>query len=130
SIVPLRMRQPGTLPPTPNRSPRGSSKLPLTNRLNGCGAGAGGPNSGSTCSTAVTPPNWQPALRVTAVGEATGKVTMGKVTVFMPGATTTVAGTRAVVGTLLASVTITPPAPAGWPRITWPRVSRPPGTGF
>src|SRR5207245_1273274 len=134
SIVPLRIRQPGTPSLTPNRSPWGCSKLPLTSRFAAAGAGGRGAESGSTWSVAVAEPNAPLALMRTEAGAATGKVTIGNVMVLAPGSTVTAAGTTAAAGLLLVRLTVTPPAPGtpwvGCVRISSPSASSPPGTGL
>src|SRR5260370_56889 len=110
------MRQPGTLPLIPKRSPRGSSKLPLTSRL--AALGGGGPDS--TGGVEETVPNWQPGLIVTGGVAATGKVVIGNATVSAPAGTITTTGTTAAAGLLLVRFTISPSPPAGRGRITCP----------
>src|SRR5690349_14378081 len=94
----------------------GCSKLPLASRFGP--AAAGGPGSGSTCSTAVAVPKLQPAVITTGVGAVTGRVVTTKVALLAPAGTVTVAGTPAAAGLLLARVTSSPPGPAGCASVT------------
>src|SRR5690349_18296690 len=86
--------------------------------------------SGSTCSVAVAGPGAPPAVITAATGWFTAKVMIGNVATAAPGSTVTAAGTTAAAGSLLVRVRVTPPTTAGCARLTSPRASIPPATGF
>src|SRR5689334_19109992 len=129
-----RLSGPYVSQPMELREVSGSSKLPFTKRLTGVGdvggGGGGAGNGGRTSSEAVSVRSPARAVRTTGVIAVTGWVVIGKVALIAIAGTRTLAGTCTTLAWLLASATVTPPAPAGQGRETSPVVAAPPMTAF